>query len=398
MKGEFDINTINGLFNDLIPTISDDNHFWMVRTNGGRYYKEFINNGFIALGWNLVDKTTAINKNTEKTLKAKLQLSYNEKRPGLALNKCKRFINDVQPGDYVIVPNRGSTEYAICKVKDYYEMGPEYDAEYELDESVREQKGFDPGLCPYKKRRHVDVISRVSARSVGYKLQKATSCYHGLSDMDDYAEDILSCVYDCYVKENSVYMAVNVSRTGRIPATDITELLDALVDLLEPITTDRKNISARVNINSPGKILFVIAKFLLDNKLQLIFLFCFLYGGGVGKHTFNGAIQTLHNLKKSKIMDELEIEEKKLDIKKKQQDYEIGEIEKRQKLLDLVESASKSNSFGEFSEENLNRLSRISKEMMLQDNETFSKIDDEEEDIPVYDDSIIEAGKDEEKG
>lgn len=38
--------------NDYILKVPHDIHYWMVRTMGGEYYHEFVEKGFIAIGYN----------------------------------------------------------------------------------------------------------------------------------------------------------------------------------------------------------------------------------------------------------------------------------------------------------------------------------------------------------
>ena len=115
-----------------IPIIDADTQFWLIRTNGGKFYNEFINNEFVALGWNRITKATTFSRSTIDSLKEEIKRLYNENRPGNAINKCNRFINEVHEGDYALIPNEGGTEFAICKLGNYYEVET-YDYEYEMD-------------------------------------------------------------------------------------------------------------------------------------------------------------------------------------------------------------------------------------------------------------------------
>lgn len=42
--------------------IDDNISFWMMRAKGGFFYDEFLDNGFIALGWNYIDKNTSLDE------------------------------------------------------------------------------------------------------------------------------------------------------------------------------------------------------------------------------------------------------------------------------------------------------------------------------------------------
>lgn len=76
--------------------------FWMIRTKSGVYYNEFIRNKYIAIGWNAVLKS-ALLEATEDNLHRLIETYYTDKQPGAALNKCRRFLENMKPGDIVMI-------------------------------------------------------------------------------------------------------------------------------------------------------------------------------------------------------------------------------------------------------------------------------------------------------
>lgn len=38
--------------NEYVQTVRQDNNYWMVRTMGGAYYEEFVQDKFITIGYN----------------------------------------------------------------------------------------------------------------------------------------------------------------------------------------------------------------------------------------------------------------------------------------------------------------------------------------------------------
>lgn len=40
--------------NRAITVVPDETRFWMIRTKKGYFYNEFIKEGFVALGWNII--------------------------------------------------------------------------------------------------------------------------------------------------------------------------------------------------------------------------------------------------------------------------------------------------------------------------------------------------------
>ncbi len=100
---------IGGYINDFsIPDISEETKFWLIRTMSGYFYKEFVEKKFVALGWNYINKETSFSEKNIEILKDRIKEGYSDRRPGVSISKCKRFIGEVKPGDYVIIPNAGS--------------------------------------------------------------------------------------------------------------------------------------------------------------------------------------------------------------------------------------------------------------------------------------------------
>lgn len=50
------------LRNIKIPDVSDNTNFWLIRTMKGYFYDEFINQNYVALGWNFVTQNTSFDK------------------------------------------------------------------------------------------------------------------------------------------------------------------------------------------------------------------------------------------------------------------------------------------------------------------------------------------------
>lgn len=92
--------------------------FWMIRTKSGVYYNEFIRNKYIAIGWNAVLKS-ALLEATEDNLHRLIETYYTDKQPGAALNKCRRFLENMKPGDIVMILGEKRVSFGI--VGEYFE-------------------------------------------------------------------------------------------------------------------------------------------------------------------------------------------------------------------------------------------------------------------------------------
>ena len=59
---------MNDLINELTTALNihmpgKEQKLWFFRTNGGVYYRDYCLNGFIALGWNKIDRDLITNSN-----------------------------------------------------------------------------------------------------------------------------------------------------------------------------------------------------------------------------------------------------------------------------------------------------------------------------------------------
>ena len=311
-------------------------NFWMVRTQSGFFYNEFINNKFIALGWNIIDKETSFSHENAELLKERIKHIYGNKRPADGINKSKRFIYEVNKDDFVLIPNVGSSEIAICRVGEYYEEDIDYHKElFEIKKIKNKESIIGDIKCPYKKRRHIEVLLRVSNSRLGYKLLKAISSYHGISNMNDYATDILNCVYDCYVYNEDMYMPINVAKREAISAKELSSLMYGVTNLLSELTIDDNCIFVTANINSPGKFVPCLKQAynnLKKGTLPLIGLSVFLFGGEFAGNKLNGIIPGAMTTIK-------EIQTREIEVEKKEEELRAYKLENCLKAIEIVKES-----------------------------------------------------------
>ena len=323
----------------VIPDIPQETNFWMVRTQGGFFYKEYIQEKFVALGWNIIDSKTVFNDTNREILKENIKQIYENKRPVEGINKSKRFIEEMKPGDYVLIPNEGSSEIAICKIGDYYEKDISYKDEIHAIQMIKNKESIIGEVkCPYKKRRNVEVLMTISNKRIGYKLLRAISSYHGLSDMNEYAIDILNCVYDCYVYKKDMYISINISKRTPITAKELSGLMYGVTNLFSELMVDDENIFATANINSPGKYVVRLKEayeFIKKGALPLVAISVFLFGGEFAGNTMEGVIPgAIDSIAKWETRD-IEEEKKREELKAKKLDNYLKAIEAVKKTQEL---------------------------------------------------------------
>ncbi len=341
----------NAYTNELIniPSIQNDCNFWMIRTNDGLFYDEFINNEFIAIGWNCVRKHTfPIDKKQREFLEKEIKEKYNTNIPGMAINKCEKFCNSLKDGDIAIISGKSSIAFAI--IGEFYEESPEtFTEEYELafNEKLKDNNFHETIKCPYCKRRKITLISVINNREeINPYLYKALLLNkHSLSSLNQYADTILSSCYDIYFWNGTLSLAFRVQKKTNIGALSLTEFINSFATLLQ---VEDENLSVKTAIHSPGDIILQIQNAIPDlNQMMWVFIsVIFLFGGKVG----NIELPSLFNVAKyfidkhaNKELNDLNKEKLRLENKKLEQEIESLKLDnnKKARMESAAESLSK---------------------------------------------------------
>lgn len=261
MNEKYILSTLNE-FN--IPEIPKEINFWMIRTKKGYFYDEFVENKFVALGWNAINKNTDVSKSSQETLKEYLSNTYGEKRPKLAINKCNNFINEIKEGDILLIPNKGTRKITFAIAGEYYEECFSEKDELSIIEKINNSDVQVYSVeCPYNKRRRIKILKTVYTKNINIHLYMALTNYHGLSNLADYAKNILDSVYPIYIYNNICSLQVGINNQDEIDAHSLSMLTAGIIDCLQLITGEKK-ICTTMNLNSPGKISWWIT----DKKQQ----------------------------------------------------------------------------------------------------------------------------------
>ena len=327
--------------NYQIRSIDENTRFWMVRTKEGYFFEEFIKNEFVALGWNRITKDTDLGKSNEESLKEEIKNYYNDSRPMGAINKCRNFISEIHEGDYIIIPNMGSTRIAIAKAGEYYENAQNgYEQEKDIITKI-ENAEYEVAqtTCPYRKRRHIKLLRIIDPAKMSYALKRAITNYHGLSNLDKYGEDILNCIYDCYEYQGTVTLAVNVGQKDPLKPRDISRLVNGFTEFVYAMAPNG-DISIAINLNSPGPVRMKLknaVEHLTKRKTVLIFLFIAITGGkGLGFELpgITGTIKEMKNMA-------TELEKEKTMLAVEQEKLKTQKIDNVEKMMKIIEEAEK---------------------------------------------------------
>lgn len=319
---------LNSILDFKIPIIPANTRFWMIRTQKGYFYNEFITRRFVALAWNNIDSNTDFSENSREALKDDILMEYKEiNRPSTVINKCITFIDEIKKGDILIIPSAGSKYITFAIAGEYFEDSSKTtDLERNIIFRIRNHDvDINDVSCPYKKRRRIQLLRTVKNEDLNYSLCRAISNYHGLSNMDSYANHILNSLYNCYSFQDNVSLVYSVRKVDPIRPREFNALMYGTTEILAAIAPE-EYISTQVALNSPGDVVFYILSALRDNWTIFFGLLIFLGGGSVFTFKVPGAIDiiksvlnapTEYRLKKADAdQKELEILKKKIEIYK----------------------------------------------------------------------------------
>lgn len=358
-----------------IPDIPENTNFWLIRTMSGYFYDEFVRDGYVALGWNHITKETSFDDKSIKILKDEITERYGDKRPGVAINKCIKFIGEVKLGDYVLIPNAKSSEVTIGILGEYYEEDYDYLKEIVAAKKI-ENKEAEIGKveCPYCKRRKMKKVLTIAAGRLGYKVLKGMSSYHGLSDMNEYDVDILNCIYNCYTYKGDMMYSLNIAKKTPIKARELSRLMYGITELFCNLT-EEDLITVTVNLNSPGKLTVVLKegyKKLKKGAVPLVGIYLAVFGGSGFGFEFpglaGGVIDTIEEYR----MMGTEIELKEEELKGKQ-------LENYKTAMEVIKMSKETGIDMDKVLEDLKIVDGLNESLKFESNEEFAKSDEESE-------------------
>lgn len=151
---EKELEILEELINFNIPIIPETTQFWMIRTQQGYFYDEFIARRFVAIAWNNIDECTDLSGENVERLKDEIMVEFPKiRRPSVVINKCSHFIHDVKEGDILVIPSKRSKRITFASAGAYYE---EPSKTLEIEKTViskidNKEVDITDVSCPYKK-------------------------------------------------------------------------------------------------------------------------------------------------------------------------------------------------------------------------------------------------------
>lgn len=243
---------MNDLINELTTALNihmpgKEQKLWFFRTNGGVYYRDYCLNGFIALGWNKIDRDLITNSNYSfEQKKEKIADLYpDELRPGLILGQMNSFYNKMNIGDIVLIPSQGSKQ--IC-------IGILQDLTNDVNHSSSEE---EYAQCTYTHKRKVNWIKKVDVWQDVY-LFKELRAQQTISDITDCAHLVYRNLYSAYVSKQAIHLTLQKKTKSDYSLKNNLEFSSAILSISEIVAEmyNEKNITDVIKIKtavgSPG--------------------------------------------------------------------------------------------------------------------------------------------------
>lgn len=237
---------------NLIPTIPVDQKYWFIRTNAGEYYDDFVNEGFVGIGWNKVQLS-------HLDISVPLGDIVKEKYPdatkaNYVANQIKIFSQEIKKGDIVMVPSTKSKYIHFGVIDDDAAFEEDLPIELEDIENHPELEFNYEGACPYRKRRKVNWISVKRREKLDPQLYRLIYSQGTISNAKDYSEFIDRTLFDFYIKGEKCHMILHVEKQGNIKGNKLVQFMGDILDIAEENNDTEEEVDLKVSVQSPGTI------------------------------------------------------------------------------------------------------------------------------------------------
>lgn len=237
-----------------ILEIPKETKYWVIRADGGKYYEDFLENEFIAIGddeitfgW-LEEKKKQPGFRDLKSIEI-LKVIYKERYPEfkpqahtLYSKRLYNFMFEMSEGDIVIVPSKNSSFFLLGVVNSGI-----FDGKSETNEIENE----DVTLCPFVKRRGVTWIKEIGRGSLPEKMYWVLSAHQTLFDVTKFSLEINSLLSFMVKFGDQVTASCFVSSNEGVSIQDWHTITS---ELLESSGDSPNKIDMKIDVQSPGNI------------------------------------------------------------------------------------------------------------------------------------------------
>ncbi|WP_262315409.1 hypothetical protein [Lacticaseibacillus parakribbianus] len=259
---------------DSLLSIPAGTHYWLMRARGGRFLTDFIEGGFISLGFNKITMEALCCPDTIKgttgipDIRQLVAQAYPEDSKlaiTLHSNQIRQFVYEFNVGDVVIVPGRNSDIFAIGVID-----GPAYDEpQHLLQERIenRIRDGINYSLTDDIKRRSVCWIKTFKRADLPKNLLFALNAQQTILRIEDGHSAINKLISPLFQDENGINLVIATQVNNGLSV----QQLQALTEIASSVVSGDESTSLRIDTekNSPITLTF-IAQLLDKDTLHAI--------------------------------------------------------------------------------------------------------------------------------
>jgi len=235
-----------------IPT---ETKYWFVRTDYGKYFDTFYENGFIAIGWNNIEVYELNELSAHRfTIQQKLihsELIDSDTKMGKSkitsiINKLSKFV-ELKENDVVIIPDQNSGRYAFGTI-----IGDETYTETE------ETLG-----CDHQKRRKVQWHAQRTMQQLDPIFYKMRFTQHSISSIQEYAPYIDAVIHPLFRKDDNTHLVLDILKKTDINVEVLVQLMKNIQGLAMALNEEYNfgeqvdQSTIKINLQSPGKVEFI---------------------------------------------------------------------------------------------------------------------------------------------
>lgn len=239
-----------------LPIITSNINYWFIRTSGGENFENFYFGNYVAIGWDEINDLNDItNLNFDDLKKTVEELYPEDTRPGSTAAQIRKFVCEINIGDYILIPGYNCDRIAIGIVTSEAYV-------YEPTEQQKIDSMFDGDEITFRKRHNVSWIADrpFDRYELDPMLIPIIYSYGTIVCANPYSDFINRTLYSCYLQDNQLHAIFDVSRQDNVPVYDFYNFIDTIFESIDiynqlydtPI--DKKDFSIKASINSPGPV------------------------------------------------------------------------------------------------------------------------------------------------
>lgn len=242
-----------------VKRVEKSKNYWFVRTFGGDAYFNYLQNNYIGLGFNNVPFEyikSANNENKDSIKNLTEFIANNTKYTGGEATKWARqlatFQNEVKIGDTVIIPSKNSSRLTIGTITSdtYLEKNPA---------AFQTKNGIE--LLP-EKRKKVEWEKTLAKEDFQGDLKNLITSHQGITNADNYFEPIEGILSNLYVKEEKVYLIIQINQDEDINAFVLNRFLNSLTYFYQEFCIENgievnEELSIKIKLQSKGRMALI---------------------------------------------------------------------------------------------------------------------------------------------